>query len=75
MKSNLHYYSLPLKNELYIKYHDKEWCRPNFDEQYLFEVILLEFFQAGLIFKNIQKEYGWFYQYLKTFTNPYLKRQ
>ena len=113
-----------LKNELYVKYHDEEWCKPNFDEQYLFEMLILESFQAGLswecvlnkredfrkafdnfdidkivkyddekikellsnkkiirnqlkikasinnakIFKGIQKEYGSFYQYLKTFT-------
>lgn len=113
-----------LKNELYVKYHDEEWCKSNFDEQYLFEMLLLESFQAGLswecvlnkredfrkafdnfdidkiikyddekiaellsnekiirnklkikasinnakIFKDIQKEYGSFYQYLKTFT-------
>ena len=114
-----------LQNPLYIKYHDEEWCRPNFDEKYLFEMLILESFQAGLswecvlnkredfkkaydnfdidkicdydaskvqelmlnekiirnklkinasinnakIFKNIQKEYGTFYNYLKTFTN------
>ena len=113
-----------LKNELYVKYHDEEWCKPNFDDQYLFEMLILESFQAGLswecvlnkredfrkafdnfdvnkiikydddkieellsnekiirnklkikasinnakIFKDIQKEYGSFYQYLKTFT-------
>ena len=113
-----------LKNELYIKYHDEEWCRPNFDDNYLFEMLILESFQAGLswecvlnkredfrkafddfdinkickyddkkienllsnekiirnklkinatinnskIFKNIQKEYGSFYNYLKTYT-------
>lgn len=37
-----------LKNELYVRYHDEEWCRPKFDEQYLFEMLLLESFQAGL---------------------------
>lgn len=37
-----------LKNPTYIKYHDEEWCVPNFDEQYLFEMLLLESFQAGL---------------------------
>ena len=114
-----------LQNPLYIKYHDEEWCRPNFDEKYLFEMLILESFQAGLswecvlnkredfekaydnfdidkicdyddskvqelmlnekiirnklkinasinnakIFKNIQKEYGTFHNYLKTFTN------
>lgn len=112
------------KNPLYIEYHDKEWCLPNFDEKYLFEMLILESFQAGLswecvlnkrkdfrtsydnfdidkvinyddekinellanekiirnklkikasinnakIFKDIQKEYGSFYNYLTTFT-------
>ena len=37
-----------LKNQLYIDYHDKEWCVPNFDDQYLYEMLLLESFQAGL---------------------------
>lgn len=114
-----------LKNPLYIKYHDEEWCILNTDDHYLFEMLLLESFQAGLswecilnkresfrlaydnfdidkvcayddkkiaellsnekiirnrlkinasiqnakIFKNIQKEFGSFYEYLLTFTN------
>lgn len=114
-----------IKNQIYVEYHDKEWCVPNFDDSYLFEMLLLESFQAGLswecvlnkredfrvsydyfdidkiikydenkinellanekvirnrlkikasirnakIFKEIQKEFGSFYQYLKTFTN------
>ena len=37
-----------LKNELYIKYHDTEWCVPNFDDKYLYEMLILESFQAGL---------------------------
>lgn len=113
-----------LKNPIYIEYHDKEWGIPNFDDHYLFEMLILESFQAGLswecilnkrchfqkaydnfdidkvnnydenkinelltnekiirnkakikasinnakIFKEIQKEYGNFYNYLKTFT-------
>ena len=113
-----------LQNPTYIKYHDEEWCKPNFDDKYLFEMLILESFQAGLswecvlnkredfikaydnfdidkicnydnnkieellsnqkiirnklkinasiknakIFKDIQKEYGTFYNYLKTFT-------
>ena len=113
-----------LKNELYIKYHDEEWGRQNFKEKYLYEMLILESFQAGLswecvlnkresfklafdnfdidkicnydenkiqellknekiirnklkikaainnskIFKNIHKEYGSFYNYLKQYT-------
>ena len=37
-----------LKNEKYIKYHDEEWGIPNFDDKYLFEMLILESFQAGL---------------------------
>ena len=37
-----------LKNEKYIEYHDKEWCKPNFEDKYLFEMLILESFQAGL---------------------------
>lgn len=114
-----------LKNQKYIKYHDEEWGKPNFDEQYLYEMLILEMFQAGLswecvlnkrddfkkafdnfdiekvikyddkkveellknekiirnklkikatinntkIFKEIQKEFGSFHNYLKNFTN------
>ena len=113
-----------LNNSIYVKYHDEEWCKPNFDDKYLFEMLILESFQAGLswecvlnkrenfrkafdnfdinkicqyedgkikellsnekiirnklkikasitnskIFKNIQEEYGSFYQYLTRFT-------
>ena len=37
-----------LKNPKYIEYHDKEWCRTNFDDKYLYEMLILESFQAGL---------------------------
>ena len=37
-----------LKNEKYIEYHDKEWCKSNFEDKYLFEMLILESFQAGL---------------------------
>lgn len=37
-----------MKNPLYIKYHDEEWCKPNFDDNYLLEMLILESFQAGL---------------------------
>lgn len=37
-----------LKNPLYIKYHDEEWGQPCFEDDYLFEMLILESFQAGL---------------------------
>lgn len=114
-----------LKNPKYIEYHDHEWGQPDFDDDHLFELLILESFQAGLsweyvlnkredfrkafddfniekicgyddekikelleneklirnklkmnaavnnskIFREIQSEYGTFYDYLKTFTN------
>ena len=35
-------------NPLYIKYHDSEWGIPSCDDGYLFEMLILESFQAGL---------------------------
>jgi len=113
-----------LKNPKYVEYHDNEWCQINFDDKYLYEMLILESFQAGLswecvlnkresfrkaydnfdidkvcaydeekveellnnkdiirnklkikasinnskIFKEIVKEYGSFYDYLKSYT-------
>lgn len=113
-----------LNNPFYVEYHDLEWGVSNFNDDYLFEMLILESFQAGLswecvlnkredfriaydnfnidkvvnydenkvnellsnkkiirnklkinasinnakIFKNIQSEYGSFYNYLKTYT-------
>lgn len=37
-----------LKNNIYVTYHDTEWCVPNFDDRYLYEMLILESFQAGL---------------------------
>jgi len=37
-----------LKNSKYIDYHDNEWCKINFDDNYLYEMLILESFQAGL---------------------------
>ncbi len=37
-----------MKNPKYIEYHDNEWCRARFDDKYLYEMLILESFQAGL---------------------------
>lgn len=37
-----------LDNPLYVEYHDTEWGVSNFDDKYLFEMLILESFQAGL---------------------------
>jgi len=37
-----------MKNPKYIEYHDNEWCQKNTDDKYLYEMLILESFQAGL---------------------------
>ncbi|MET1249455.1 DNA-3-methyladenine glycosylase I [Sporolactobacillus sp. STCC-11] len=47
-------------NELMRLYHDTEWCRPNHDDRYIFELLVLEGAQAGLswsIVLNKREEY------------------
>jgi len=43
-------------NELYERYHDDEWGSPNYDDQQLFEFLLLEGAQAGLSWITILKK-------------------
>ena len=42
-----------MNNPLYIKYHDEEWGVPSYEDNYLFEMLLLESFQAGLSWECI----------------------
>ncbi|MBQ6393689.1 DNA-3-methyladenine glycosylase I [Candidatus Saccharibacteria bacterium] len=42
-----------INNPEYIKYHDEEWGVSNFNEQYLYEMLILESFQAGLSWECI----------------------
>ena len=42
-----------LKNPLYIKYHDEEWGILNQNDNYLYEMLILESFQAGLSWECI----------------------
>lgn len=42
-----------LNNKLYIDYHDNEWCKLNLTDNYLFEMLILESFQAGLSWECI----------------------
>ena len=43
-------------DEIYIKYHDKEWGIPTYDDKELFEMLVLESFQAGLAWITILKK-------------------
>ncbi len=42
-----------LSNPKYVEYHDKEWGILNLDDKYLFEMLILESFQAGLSWECI----------------------
>ena len=42
-----------MKNDLYVKYHDEEWGVPVYDDKKLFEMLILESFQAGLSWECI----------------------
>lgn len=47
------------QNPLYIRYHDEEWGVPVHDDQKLFEMLILEGFQAGLSWECVlnKREY------------------
>ena len=42
-----------LDNKLYVDYHDHEWGIPKYDDNELFELLILEMFQAGLSWECI----------------------
>lgn len=44
---------VPVGDELYENYHDHEWGRPLHDEHRLYEMFVLELFQAGLSWRII----------------------
>lgn len=41
------------KNPIYVEYHDHEWGIPTHDDARLFELLILEPFQAGLSWETI----------------------
>ena len=44
------------KEEIYLRYHDEEWGIPTHDDRELFEMLVLESFQAGLSWITILKK-------------------
>lgn len=43
-------------SEIYLKYHDEEWGVPKYDDRELFELLILESFQAGLAWITVLKK-------------------
>jgi DNA-3-methyladenine glycosylase I len=56
-----------LKDDLYKEYHDTEWGRPSKDDHHLFEMMILESFQAGLSWYTILKKRAAFRQAFEGF--------
>ena len=44
------------KDDLYREYHDHEWGKPVYDDEIIFEFLVLESFQAGLSWYTILKK-------------------
>ena len=44
------------KSEIYVKYHDEEWGVPKYNDRDLFELLVLESFQAGLAWITVLKK-------------------
>ncbi len=44
------------KSEIYVKYHDEEWGEPKYNDRDLFELLILESFQAGLSWITVLKK-------------------
>ena len=40
-------------NPLYVDYHDNEWGVPKYDDHELYELLILEMFQAGLSWETV----------------------
>ena len=54
---NLHRCSwVDLNSEVYVNYHDEEWGVPKYDDRELFELLILECFQAGLSWLCVLKK-------------------
>lgn len=57
----------PGSDPVYVDYHDREWGMPLWDDQALFELLVLEGFQAGLSWLTILKRREGFRQAFEGF--------
>ncbi len=63
-----------LSNQLYIDYHDTEWAVPVYDDNVLFEFLILEGAQAGLSWETILNKREGYRKAFKSF-RPHLVAQ
>ncbi len=63
-----------MNNPLYVKYHDEEWGILHLDdERYLFEMLILECFQAGLSWECILNKRENFRKFFSNFDPTIIK--
>jgi DNA-3-methyladenine glycosylase I len=62
------------EDPVYVDYHDTEWGVPNCDERHLFEMLVLEGFQAGLSWLTILKKRNGFRRAFDNFDPEVLAR-
>lgn len=55
------------EDDLYCEYHDKEWGAPVHDDRKIFEMLILEGFQAGLSWMTILRKRENFRKAFKNF--------
>ncbi len=56
-----------LNNKKYIDYHDNEWGVASHDDKYLFEMLVLEMFQAGLSWECVLNKREYFREAMDNF--------
>ena len=56
-----------LNSPIYVKYHDEEWGVPKYNDRDLFELLILEGFQAGLSWITVLKKREAFRKYFDNF--------
>jgi DNA-3-methyladenine glycosylase I len=56
LKENIKRCPWPGEDPLYVAYHDEEWGVPEFDDQALYEKLILDGFQAGLSWITILRK-------------------
>ena len=56
-----------LKNKTYVDYHDNEWGKEEHDDRMLFELLILEGFQAGLSWECILNKREYFREAFENF--------
>ena len=63
-----------LSNPVYVAYHDAEWSVPSHDDHHLFEMLVLETFQAGLSWETVLNKRERFRQAFEGFDIERIRR-